>query len=156
MRRRLIVVGLTVALCLAAGLAGAAIRSKPELKQPRVIRTLEVGGFDELTDVGAQGFSRGDMEIIRHQLWNHAQTKRLGFVQVVCHIISVARPSLECSASMNLREGIVTVAGPFFGDRTDNVWAVTGGTGAFRNARGYMELPPAPNGLLFHDLFLEP
>jgi hypothetical protein len=56
---------------------------------------------------------------------------------------------------MNLRRGTVTVAGPFF-DRARNVWSVTGGTGLFRNARGFMTLTPAPDGLLFHDLFLEP
>ena len=37
-------------------------------------------------------------------------------------------------------KGQITVQGPFYDDGSDSTLAITGGTGAYRNARGSMEL----------------
>jgi hypothetical protein len=157
---RAVFISVAVAALGVAGAAGYAAASSPELQHPVVIRTLEVGGSFSFVDFHKKGDSAGDIQTIWHQLWDHKQTHRLGRVQVVCHDIQAKPLWLECTASMILHDGIVEVAGPFHlnpdGSLPVNVWAVTGGTGRFRNARGFMTLPPAPNGLLYHDLYLEP
>ena len=45
----------------------------------------------------------------------------------------------ECFWTLLLPKGQITVEGPFF-DTHDSVLAITGGTGAFRQARGEMTL----------------
>ena len=46
----------------------------------------------------------------------------------------------ECSWTTFLHKGQITVQGPFYDDGSDSTLAITGGTGAYRNARGSMEL----------------
>ena len=69
---------------------------------------------------------------------NAADTQKVGTSQGSC-IRLVVGESWECSWTTFLPEGQITVQGPFF-DTSDSVLAITGGTGAYRNARGEMEL----------------
>ena len=71
-------------------------------------------------------------------MFNSADTKQVGTNQGSC-IRMVVGESWECSWTTFLRNGQITVQGPFF-DTRESVLAITGGTGAYRNARGEMEL----------------
>ena len=48
--------------------------------------------------------------------------------------------------------GSITVEGPFF-DTHDSVFAVTGGTGVYRNARGSMTLKARNSGAEYDFIF---
>lgn len=51
-----------------------------------------------------------------------------------------------CDMVIHLPEGDIVTAGSFdFGVEADLVFAVTGGTGSFRNARGEVEVVPVPD-----------
>ena len=52
---------------------------------------------------------------------------------------TVVGKAYECSWTNSLAKGQITVQGPFL-DAGDSVMAITGGTGAYRNARGTMAL----------------
>jgi allene oxide cyclase len=60
----------------------------------------------------------------------------------------VPATSYECTWTTFLRGGQLVVAGPFF-DTRDSTLAVTGGTGAYRDARGTMRLHALENGTKF-------
>ena len=46
--------------------------------------------------------------------------------------------SWECSFTVVLEKGNLTVAGPFYDDLQDSALGITGGTGRYSNARGEM------------------
>jgi len=46
----------------------------------------------------------------------------------------------ECNWTVILDQGSITVEGPFYDDLRDSQLAITGGTGAFREAGGEMTL----------------
>ena len=98
----------------------------------------------------------GDEQVIYHKLYDHSGTHKLGFVTVICFTVFPKTSTFECYSTMHLHGGTVGVAGTYFGTHRVNRWSVTGGTGRFQNARGSMYIAPAPNGLLFHDLYLIP
>ena len=147
----MVIAGAFTALGAAWSLAGS-----QGITQPTVIRTMEVGGVGKGVDLGAKGNSAGDEAIIYHKLYNHAGTRRLGSVTVICFTVLPKTSTLECYSTMHLQDGTVSVAGTYFGSRQINRWAVTGGTGKYQNARGWMYIAPAPDGLLYHDLYLLP
>ena len=64
----------------------------------------------------------------------------------------VVGQSWECNWTTLLPRGQITVEGPFY-DTRDSVLAITGGTGAYANARGQMELKSRANGTEFAFIF---
>jgi hypothetical protein len=56
--------------------------------------------------------------------------------------------SYECNWTTSLSGGQITVEGPFL-DAGDSTLAVTGGTGRYRKARGFMKLHGLENGTKF-------
>ena len=60
--------------------------------------------------------------------------------------------SWECTWTTKLTGGHITVEGPFYDARNSTV-AITGGTGAYRNARGSMLLEARAGGTQFDFVF---
>ena len=63
-----------------------------------------------------------------------------------------SKGSWECNWTTFLENGHITVEGPFF-DTKDSKLAITGGTGAYRDARGVMELKSRAGGTKFDFIF---
>jgi hypothetical protein len=149
-------------LILTGGMIGASLAwavpgsAAPNISGPRVIMTVEVNKQSTFIDVGDPGSSIGDMLIIRSDLVDPKSQKPLGFAQATCNEIVVEPLSLECFGTMHLAHGVVTVAGSFFVATKVNTWGVTGGTGVFQNARGYMSLSLAHDDDFYHKLYLIP
>jgi hypothetical protein len=129
---------LTLAL---AGTAYAAAPDDPGAKGQQVIRLVEASAQPQLklVDVGDPGPSVGDQVILRDGL-NRPDGSAAGTLQQVC-TMSVLGPSpvagtFECIGSIALADGTITMAGPFSPAAAAQAQAVTGGTGAFRAARG--------------------
>ena len=152
MRRTVIVIA-TVALVAVA--VGGTLASASDWRDNHlIIRTLEVNKTDQVIDVAPTGESAGDEQVIYADLVDPKTNDPLGFVQAFCVEIVVQPFSLECYGTMHLQDGTVNVAGSFFGGPAVDKWGVTGGTGIYQRARGYMTAPFAPNGNLYHNLYL--
>ena len=114
--------------------------SPPPLDVPEV-RTMELVEHvvnEVLTDHPPTGDSAGDVLTFANQLYDKANKTQVGTDQGYCLRVDVGK-SFECTWTAFLADGQITVAGPFF-DAKESTLAITGGTGAYKNARGEMEL----------------
>ena len=66
--------------------------------------------------------------------------------------ISPAEGTYECMWTTFLAHGQLTVEGPFY-DKKNSVLAITGGTGAYRSARGEMNLISRNGGKEYDFIF---
>ena len=136
MRTRLGIVGLLVATAMTAAVIWATSAAGDQ--------TVHVSmPFEHLTtkalDFGAEGMGLGDRFAFRGALLNRMQTHRVGTVHGECVVqIPLARnPGLfRCSYLLSLRDGQITLEGRDPAGPGDSAFAVTGGTGSYRNARG--------------------
>jgi allene oxide cyclase len=92
---------------------------------------------DTVVDIGASGDSTGDLLTFHNKLYRGGNV--VGRDQGVCTRIAVKKGTWECTWTNILAGGSITVEGPFY-DTKDSTLAVTGGTGAYRRARGEMQL----------------
>ena len=103
----------------------------------RTITVVEHATNDAVTN-GTSGDDVGNILTFANEVFNGSDTQQVGTDQGSCVRIVVGQ-SWECSWTTFLQKGQITVQGPF-SDTGDSVLAITGGTGAYRNARGEMEL----------------
>ena len=117
----------------------------------KTIKVIEHVTTDAVTN-GTAGDDVGNILTFANPVFNSADTKQVGTSQGSCVRITVGE-SWECSWTTFLKEGQITVQGPFY-DTANSVLAITGGTGAYRNARGEMELKfHDPTGTKFDFVF---
>ncbi|MBI2254053.1 MAG: dirigent protein [Proteobacteria bacterium] len=102
------------------------------------IDLVERATTDAVTDLGATGDSAGDLLTFANEIYDAKNQSKIGTDQGWC-IRVVVGTSWECFWTLMLEKGQITVEGPFY-DKGDSVLAVTGGTGAYANARGQMKL----------------
>ncbi|MFN8444067.1 MAG: dirigent protein [Caldilineaceae bacterium] len=105
---------------------------------PQTIHVVERATSDVVTDTGATGDSVGDILTFANQLYDATNENSIGTDNGYCFRTVVAS-TWECNWTITLEEGQITVEGPFF-DAADSALAITGGTGAYKNARGEMQL----------------
>jgi allene oxide cyclase len=117
----------------------------------KTITVVEHATTDATTDTGAAGDSAGDVLTFANDVFDAADTAKVGTDQGYC-IRVVAGSSYECTWTTFLPEGQIVVAGPFY-DAKDSTLAITGGTGRYRNARGTMDLQARAGGTEFAFVF---
>jgi hypothetical protein len=140
-----------VSLALVVALAGAVVawaggghRGKGH---GRTLTVIEHATTDATTDTGATGDTAGDILTFANEVFNRADAHVVGTDQGYC-IRVVAGKSYECNWTTSLAGGQITVEGPFL-DAGDGTLAITGGTGRYRKARGFMKLHSLENGTKF-------
>jgi allene oxide cyclase len=136
----------------ALGLAAASVAAGPDIVSPVQIHVIEHAVSDTVTDTGPGGDSPGDLLTFHNPIFDASDTTRVGSDQGDCIRISPKVGTWECRWVTWLAGGSITVEGPFF-DTHDSVLAVTGGTGAYRNARGSMTLKSRAGGTEFDFIF---
>jgi hypothetical protein len=96
----------------------------------KVVQTTEL-------DLGEQGMSQGDQVITAYDIFR--QGKKVGSVGEVCTATRVTQPATEfaCQASGRFPEGNLTAQTLFNTNQETVVYAITGGTGAYRDAGGF-------------------
>ena len=148
-RAGLTAVSLALAVALAAAVAAwAGGGGHHGGKGPaRHMTVIEHATTDATTDTGAVGDSAGDILTFANEVFDAADARKVGTDQGYCVRI-VAGESYECNWTTSLAGGQITVEGPFL-DAGDSTLAVTGGTGRYRNARGFMKLHGLENGTKF-------
>ena len=77
-----------------------------------------------------------------NNLFNAKDTKKVGRDEGLCYRTNPGK-SWECTWTNILEKGQITVQGPFLDSGKDSKLAITGGTGKYKNARGYMLLHAA-------------
>jgi hypothetical protein len=155
MRSRAILAG-TIALALAAILGGAAIASAtPRTARPisggsaETIHLLSTNARNTDLDLGEEGLSAGDKQVGIDDLYQNG--KRVGHDGVDAQIVHATTRTItvQLLVTLSLPKGDITLQGLF----TENlaagpkpfVLAITGGTGAYRTARGQARLAIVPN-----------
>jgi allene oxide cyclase len=128
-----VVATISVALVTSAG------ASRGETRYPVKVSLVEHAISDQEIDVGDTGFSNGDLLTFANPIFNASNSQRVGRDQGSCIVVNASKVRYQCSWTTWFDDGAVTVEGPFFGDRETNL-AITGGTGAFSTARGWMHL----------------
>ena len=104
----------------------------------KTIRVVERATTDTSVDLGATGDSIGDLLAFGNELFDEDNQIKVGTDQGSC-VRTVPGKAYECTWTNSLAKGQITVQGPFL-DSGDSVLAITGGTGAYRKARGTMDL----------------
>ena len=128
------------AAAAAAVLVVAVVNATAGNSGPRnggTIRVVERATTDAVTN-GSADDAAGNVLTFANDVFDSANARKVGTDQGYCVRIVVGK-SWECVWTTSLAQGQLTVEGPFL-DTGDSVLAITGGTGAYRHARGFMEL----------------
>ena len=144
--KRLLLLGATVA---AAVLVFAAVGSARPAAT--VVHVVEHATTDVTTDTGKKGDSAGDVLTFSNAVYNQADTTKVGTDNGFC-IRTVAGAAYECVWTTSLAKGQITVEGPFY-DKKNSVLAITGGTGAYADAQGWMALQSKAGGTKYDFVF---
>src|SRR5438093_8886801 len=138
----------------AAGLVFAVVNAtagSSRKSEGGTIHVIEHATTDAVTN-GTAGDDAGNILTFANDVFNAADTAKVGSDQGYCIRIVVGK-SWECNWTTFLPGGQITIEGPFL-DSGDSVVAITGGTGAHRNARGWMDLKyHNPAGTAFDFVF---
>jgi hypothetical protein len=147
MKRLLILAGLVAAV----GLTIAVVTGGASTTPGQTVHVIEHANTDTTADINPPGDSAGDVLTFHNPVFNAADSAKVGRDQGYC--IRIKAPgSYECNWTTFLKNGHITVQGPFF-DAKNSVLAITGGTGAYRDARGSMELKSRAGGTKFDFIF---
>ena len=105
----------------------------------KVIHVIEHAITDSVVDVEPAGDSLGDILAFGNPIFDADNEDAVGRDQGYCVRTNLGE-SWECNWTVILNRGSITVEGPFYDDLRYSEFAITGGTGAYRNARGEMTL----------------
>ncbi len=144
---------LAVATASAIGaFALGAASASSQLTAPTTITVVEHSEHDTVIDVGKKGDSTGDILTFHNAVYDATDTAKAGKNQGQCVRERPRAGTWECWWTTSLRDGQITVEGPF-SDTEDTVFAVTGGTGLYANARGSMNVKAIHGGAKYRQTF---
>lgn len=95
----------------------------------------------------------GDPLTFTNPVFNAANRARVGHDEGFCMRLNLHTGAWECLWTTFLRHGQITVQGPYY-DTHNSVLSITGGTGAYRDARGQMKLVSRDGGKEYDFIFL--
>jgi hypothetical protein len=157
MQRKLIGAVLAMAVVgLVIGAASFAAQGPANESQPRVINLISrATAINNIVDTGAAGFSPGDLYVFSDRYFLASKPdEQIGSVDGRCVLIDPAAARFDCSVTNTLTgagglaAGDIMAAGPLtLSQGSTNAFAIVGGTGPYRTARGdaTVELGP-PEG----------
>jgi allene oxide cyclase len=104
------------------------------------LHVIEHAVNETTTHVGAnaKGDSVADLLTFANPVFDSANKTQVGTDQGYCVRIVVGK-SWECIWTLLLKEGRITLEGPFY-DSGDSTFVITGGTGKYAGAKGQMKL----------------
>ena len=149
----------TLALAATAALAAGAIAAAPSSATPR--RAVAAGATvhvieHAITDTENPGVGgkdvKGNVLTFNNPVFNIANTKQVGHDEGFCIRVAPKQRIWECLWTTFLKAGQITVQGPYY-DTRNSVLSITGGTGAYRTARGQMVLNSRDGGKEYDFIF---
>jgi hypothetical protein len=102
------------------------------------LAVVERATTDVVTDTGEKGDTVGDVLTFANEVYDQKNETMVGTDQGFC-VRTVVGKAWECIWTLTLKEGQLTVEGPFY-DASPSTLAITGGTGKYRKASGQMNL----------------
>jgi hypothetical protein len=121
------------------GLVGV-LAALPAFAAEQIIVVERPVGETTVHQGGGKGDSIGDLLVFANKVYDAANKMQVGSDQGHC-VRTVVGKSWECFWTTLLKDGQITVEGPF-SDSGDSLFAVTGGTGKYAGSRGSMKLHP--------------
>jgi allene oxide cyclase len=132
------VIHMRCALVLAAGLIAIAYAGPSLAADTQSLKLVERATTDTVTDTGDEDDSVGDILTFANTVFDEANKNQLGSDNGWC-VRTVVGTAWECFWTLTLKDGQITVEGPFL-DASDSTLAVTGGTRAYSGVKGEMKL----------------
>src|SRR5947209_5924294 len=124
----------------------------PGKETAHTVHVIEHAVTDTEVPSGGGADVTGNLLTFHNNVFDSSDTKPVGTDQGSCVRISPADGTWECSWTTVLARGQITVQGPFY-DKMNSVLAITGGTGAYRKARGEMNLNSLHGGTEYDFIF---
>ena len=146
MTKRILIVGVTVAVVVAAI---GALSSASADNNNTTLKLLDVAApIDTFIDDGTPGRSTGDVEVFRDTLVWAADRQPAGRAEGKCTLIDPSTAQFECTIVTTLASNnTITTEGTGVLTRgSTSTGAITGGTGTYENAGGHATLLFHPNG----------
>jgi Allene oxide cyclase len=139
-----------IAVAITAGGASAARSGK---RDPTV-HVIEHAVTDTVVYSGgkAKADKTGNTLTFHNKVFDTADKTQVGTDQGFCMRIDPSAGSWECFWTTLLAKGQITVEGPYY-DTKNSVLAITGGTGAYRDASGEMNLLSRNGGKEYDFIF---
>jgi len=126
-----------VALAATVVLVVAAVAAAKASPKGGSIHVIEHATSDAVTN-GSAADAAGNVLTFANDVFDSSDHAKVGSDQGYCIRIVVGK-SWECNFTTLLPGGQITAEGPF-SDTGDTELAITGGTGQYRDARGWMDL----------------
>jgi Dirigent-like protein len=136
MKRVLVPLAVVAAAVLVFAVVNATAGAKAT-SEDGTIHVVEHATNDAVTN-GSSTDAAGNILTFANDVFDRTDTNKVGTDQGYCVRIVVGK-TWECNWTTFLSGGQITIEGPF-SDTGNSVVAITGGTGRYRNARGWMEL----------------
>jgi hypothetical protein len=148
-----------LALAGAAAISAGAIAATASSAKPRAahsagatIHVIEHAITDtEQPGVGGKD-APGNILTFTNPVYNVANKKKVGHDEGFCTRLDVKNGIWECLWTTFLKGGQITVQGPYY-DKRNSKLSITGGTGAYRTARGEMSLLSRNGGAEYDFIF---
>jgi allene oxide cyclase len=150
-KRTILTVGIAAlcALAVVPVVAGASTDSNaPASNHGQVIHVVEHAVTDTVQMFHPPASSLGDDLGFHNPVFNAADTHQIATDNGYCvRTVATGKTEWECTWTTVLAGGHITVEGPFYDDGTNTSLAITGGTGKYSGARGWMLLHARGNPL---------
>jgi hypothetical protein len=148
-----VVVAATAALTIGAIFATAS-SAKPSRAHSTqaTVHVVEHAITDTEIPTGGGKDVKGNILTFNNPVFDAADQKQVGHDEGFCTRIAPAQGIWECLWTTFLKGGQITVQGPFY-DTRNSVLSITGGTGAYRRARGEMVLLSRNGGKEYDFIF---
>ena len=127
-----------IALLLSGALEGLRFAASPAAAKEEIV-VIEHATTDAVIDLGDEGDSVGDSLVFSNEVYDSNDASVVGSDQGSC-VRTKKGQAWECTFTVSLADGSITVPGPFYDDGSDSSLAITGGTGKYSGATGEMTL----------------
>jgi allene oxide cyclase len=150
--RTILAIAALAAATVLGALTGIANAKRTHKPADPTVHVIEHAVTDTVVQSGGGVDVTGNTLTFHNKVYDRNDKKQVGTDQGFCMRIFPAAGSWECFWTTFLAHGQITVEGPFY-DKKNSVLAITGGTGAYRDARGEMNLNSRHGGTEFDFIF---
>ncbi len=155
-RRRSLTLALAAVTALATtAVAGAGTGSAHAVRAHTATTTVHVieHAITDLENPGVNGKDvKGNILTFTNPVFDPADKKKVGHDEGFCTRLDPKQGIWECLWTTFLKGSQITVQGPYY-DTRNSVLSITGGTGAYRDARGQMILKSRDGGKKYDFIF---
>jgi hypothetical protein len=144
----------TLVAMIAAGLIAAApAGARVARASGTTVTVVEHANTDTEVPVAPGGKDeKGDILTFVNPIFNAGDTRQVGHDEGFCTRLDPKNGVWECLWTTFLKGGQITVQGPFY-DTKNSTLSITGGTGAYKTARGQMKLKSLDGGKKYDFIF---